>query len=183
MNLTDLIVGSTEELFSNFASLGATAGMPYTRRGTPDSEGVAGIVHFSGQATGYIAIFLPAELAELTTRRFLFLDDEDVDPGQRDDTTRELANILAGRIKEFFDPRGRQIKLSLPHICCGRDFISAELPEAEKWTIPFYTEDGEFLVEIQLRMLNKYGSQAAENHIGGVLEKRHDKSERFISTS
>lgn len=150
MNISETIIPATEELLSSFTALSASAGIPYHRDNIPDGEGVTGIVHLCGQSTGYVAIHLPQETATQVTKLFLFIDSEEIEAEQVSDAVRELANILAGQLKNSFDPQGSKIKLSLPMTCRGEDFIVANLPGAEKITIPFYTDDGDFFVEVQL---------------------------------
>lgn len=150
MNMTETIIPATEDLLSNLISLSASAGIPYHRTDIPEQEGVTGVVHLSGKSSGYVAIHLPVETAALVTKLFLFIETEEVESEQVRDAVGELANILAGQIKAFFDPQGSNIKLSLPMTCQGQDFIVANLPGAEKVTVPFYTDDGDFFVEVQM---------------------------------
>ena len=150
MNMVETIIPATEDLFSSFVSLNASAGTPFQRTNVPESDGHTGIVHFSGQTSGYVALCLPAETAALTTKLFLFLEAEDVEDEQIKDAVGELTNILAGQVKSLVDPQGSHVKLSLPLICPKQDFIAVDLPGTERVTVPFYTDDGDFFVEVQL---------------------------------
>ncbi|SHJ35592.1 Chemotaxis phosphatase CheX [Malonomonas rubra DSM 5091] len=148
--MVETLIPATEDLFSSFVSLSASAGTPFQRADVPEADGLAGIVHFSGQTSGYVALCLPAETAALTTKLFLFLEAEHVENEQIDDAVGELTNILAGQVKSLVDPQGSNVNLSLPMICSKQDFTAVDLPGTERVTIPFYTDDGDFFVEVQL---------------------------------
>lgn len=143
------IISATEDLFS-CVSMSASPGLPYLRTDEPANDSITGIIHLSGKAEGYAALHMSLETAKLIVRDFLFLEEEDIETEALVDAVCELVNILAGRIKAYIDPTGGHFKLSLPSICWGKQFAPTDLHDADKVTLPFYLDDGEFFVEIQL---------------------------------
>ena len=151
MDLTpSLIINSTEEVFSCIMLQSITPGPPYYRAETPAEDGMTGVIYFSGGTTGYTAIHTPMETAEMVARDFLFGEDLDITEEVIEDTMREVVNILAGRVKAYIDPPGSNVSLSLPELRRGNDFSPAPLPDAMRITVPFYLDDGQFWVEVQL---------------------------------
>lgn len=151
MELTpSIIIYSTEEVFASSVLLSITPGTPYYRTEAPAGESITGVINFSGSATGYAAIHLSKETADLVTQDFLFWEELEITAEVIQDTICEVANILAGRVKSYLDPPGSNLKLSLPELRQGNDFAPAALPDAKRITLPFYFDDGEFWVEVQL---------------------------------
>ncbi len=151
MELTPtIIICSTEEVFSSSMVLDITPGLPYSRTEPTEGDSITGVIYFSGSATGYTRIHMSKDIADLVTRDFLFGEDLEVTEEVVHDTLRELANILAGRVKAYIDPPGSNLYLSLPELSLGNDFLPSSLSDAKRITIPFYLDDGEFWVEVQL---------------------------------
>jgi chemotaxis protein CheX len=151
MELTPaIIINATEEVFSSFMLLSMTPGLPYYRTKALEGDCIAGSIYFSGCATGYAAIYLLKETAELVARDFLFEEDLEITAAVIDDIICELTNILAGRVKSYIDPPGSNLHLSLPELSRGSAFSPAPLPDGKKITVPFYLDDGQFWVEVQL---------------------------------
>lgn len=153
MELTpSIIINSTEEVFAGFLLQDFTPGPPYFRTKAPEGDSITGVIYFSGCATGYTAIHLSKEIADVFTRDFLLEEDLEITQEVIDDIIRELTNILAGRVKSYIDPLGSNLHISLPELSRGIDFLPASLPDAKKITIPFHLDDGEFRVEVQLAL-------------------------------
>jgi len=151
MELTPtLLISATEEVFSSSVIQRIEPGSPYFRTEVPEGESITGVIYFSGNATGYAAINMSKETADLVAHDFLFGVDLQVTEEVIEDILGELANILAGRVKSYIDPPGSNLHLSAPEINHGNDFLPASLPDAKKVTIPFYFDDGGFWVEVQL---------------------------------
>lgn len=150
MSLVDTMIEATQEVFTSMVSLSASAGVPFERTST-DADSLTGMVQFNGQWSGYTAINLPEATALLVTSSFLFMDADDITTEELKDSLGELANILAGSIKSFLDPGGSAIQLSVPMLLHGHEFTPERQPESSQVSIPFYLDDGEFLVEVQLR--------------------------------
>ena len=151
MDLIHTIVETTEQVFTDMVALSASAGTSFERKGLPPHESIAGVIHLSGKYTGYAAIHLPSTVAALVTSSMMYMELDKVTEENVSDSVGELANILAGNIKSALDSSGRAIRLSWPMLVHGQDFAADRLPGATPITVPFYLDDGEFLVEVQLK--------------------------------
>ncbi|MCF6178185.1 MAG: chemotaxis protein CheX [Geopsychrobacter sp.] len=150
MNLIQTIIDSTTEIFSNMVMLGITAGLPFERKDEPFNDWISGIIYLEGKHKGSLAIHLPCQTATLVTGSYLDLEIEEIDDDACD-AVGELANMLAGNLKSVLDPGGSDVQLSLPSLLFGEEYIVDRLPNTTKITVPFYLDDGDFLVELQLR--------------------------------
>jgi chemotaxis protein CheX len=151
MNLTPtIIIYSTEEVFSTSALLNISPGRPYYRKAKPESKSLTGVTRFSGKASGYAAIHMRNEVADIVTHDLLSGEDLVIDKAVVQDTVCELTNIFAGRIKSYLDPPGGSLQLSLPELHEGENFTPPTDPDAKKLTVPFHTDGGDFWVEVQL---------------------------------
>lgn len=113
------------------------------------TDSISGMVSFAGTRRGIVAIHAPTDVAMLITARFLGLS---VDTFNDDvtDAFGELANMLAGGIKMFLDESGSDITLSVPSYVYGADYHVECIAESDWVVIPFESDDGEFLVELQI---------------------------------
>ena len=83
------------------------------------------------------------------TGRFLGLEVDSVDEDVTD-AFGELANMLAGNIKMVLDESGKDITLSVPSYVFGADYHVECIADSNWVVIPFESDDGEFLVELQI---------------------------------
>lgn len=113
------------------------------------TDSVSGMVGLAGACRGMVAIHAPTEVAMAITERFLGLS---VDSFNDDvtDAFGELANMLAGGIKMVLDESGKDITLSVPSYVYGADYHVECIAESNWVVIPFESDDGEFLVELQV---------------------------------
>lgn len=140
---------STQEIFSSMIMLDVTPGEPYKRKNSMLTDSISGIIGLAGNMKGLLAIHLPTELALAVTTAFLGMEVDEVDEDVRD-AIGELANMLGGNLKAALDPKGSEIKLSMPSTVSGEEYSIDCLADAEEITVPFSLEGKTFLVELQI---------------------------------
>lgn len=150
MDLAQTIVDATQEIFSNMVMLGTTAGTPFERCAAPLIDSVSGTISLEGKVKGLLAIHLPRQAALVVAGSFLDLEIEEIDDDVCD-AVGELANMLAGNLKAALDPSGSAVQLSMPSFLSGEEYLVERLPNSGSITVPFYLDDGDFLVELQLQ--------------------------------
>lgn len=144
-----MTIEATQEVFETMIMLETTPLPPLPVQVSNFIDSVSGIVGLGGSSTGMVAIHAPTEVAMAITERFLGLEVEDCN----DDVTDafgELANMLAGNIKMELDESGGNISLSVPSYVFGADYHVDCITESDWVVIPFESDDGEFMVEIQI---------------------------------
>ena len=150
MGIEETIIDATKDIFSNMVMLGATPGTSFERADEPLIDSVSGMISLEGKYNGLLAIHLPTSSALEVGGSFIDLDLEEVDADVLD-AIGELANMLAGNIKATLDPAGSDIQLSIPSTLHGAEYMVEKIAGASSICIPFYLDNGDFLVELQLK--------------------------------
>lgn len=149
MELSEKIVASTKEIFSTMVMMEVSVSSKEVGEHRILSDSITGIIGLAGTHKGVLAIHMPNSVAMAITGSFLGMEvteiGEDVE-----DAIGELANILGGNVKSILSERGRDIELSMPSTISGKEYDFQPTKEAEQLVIPFDTEVGRFIVELQL---------------------------------
>jgi len=148
MDLQKNITDATTEIFETMIMMEITPGDPLKELVTTFHHTVSGMVGLAGTFKGLLAIHTPNDVAKAITSNFLGLDVEDIDDDVKD-AIGELANMLAGNIKQAIDTTGKDVTLSIPSAVHGEEYTLNCLANAEWMIMPFTTPSGEFLVELQ----------------------------------
>ena len=147
---SQIIIDSTQEIFSTMIMLEVTPGEAFNRGDQMLTNSISGLVGLAGSIKGMVAVHLPNPAAKAVTKAFLGIEVEKIDDDVRD-AIGELANMLAGSIKSALDPKGSDIKLSMPSAVYGEEYSVDCLAKAKRFTVPFGLGEDTFLVELQLR--------------------------------
>ncbi len=143
------IINSTQEIFSSMIMLDITPGEPFSREREILQDSISGIIGLAGTTKGLLAIHLPKPVALAVTTAFLGMDVEEIDEDVCD-AIGELANMLGGSLKSALDPKGSDIKLSMPSAIHGEEYSVDCLANTENVTVPFTLEGETFLIELQI---------------------------------
>ena len=149
MNHAQNIIESTQEIFSSMIMLDVTPGEPYKNKDSVQTDSISGIIGLAGNIKGLLAIHLPTKAALTITTAFLGMDVEEIDEDVRD-AIGELANMLGGSLKASLDPKGSEIKLSMPTSVTGNEYSIDTIADAEEITVPFDLDGITFTVELQI---------------------------------
>ena len=140
---------ATQEVFETMLMLEVTPQPLLPVQVSNFVDSVSGMVGLAGNCKGMMAIHAPEEVAMAITGRFLGLEVDSVDEDVTD-AFGELANMLAGNIKMVLDESGKDITLSVPSYVFGADYHVECIADSNWVVIPFESDDGEFLVELQI---------------------------------
>ena len=153
MEYSQIIIEATQEIFSSMIMLDVTPGEPFQRGKEMLKNSISGLIGLAGTTKGMLAIHLPNQTAIAITTAFLGMGVEEIDDDVRD-AVGELANMLAGNVKTALDPKGSDIKLSMPSAVYGEEYSVDCLANAQSITVPFALEGDTFFVELQVREEN-----------------------------
>ncbi|MCD6527299.1 MAG: chemotaxis protein CheX [Desulfuromonas sp.] len=149
MDLELMTTEATQEVFETMLMLEVTPQPLLPVQVSNFVDSVSGMVGLAGNCKGMMAIHAPEEVAMAITGRFLGLEVDSVDEDVTD-AFGELANMLAGNIKMVLDESGKDITLSVPSYVFGADYHVECIADSNWVVIPFESDDGEFLVELQI---------------------------------
>ena len=148
---TQKIIEATQEIFSSMIMLEVVPGEPFRRRDSTLTNSISGLVGLAGSTKGLLAIHLSKPAALAVTTAFLGMDVEEINEDVCD-AIGELANMLAGNMKTAIDPKGSEVKLSMPSAVHGEEYTVDCLADAESITVPFTFNGDDFMVEVQIRL-------------------------------
>ncbi len=141
------LMDATEKTFELMLSHGVRFYDPTPITKFPSNAGVSGIIGFSGDLVGAVAVSFPTETAQAVINKFcgmeVPLDSEDFT-----DAVGEIANMIAGATKaEFF---GKQVTISCPTVIVGEGHTIQRPSGAQCVCIPCESDLGRFIVEIAI---------------------------------
>lgn len=152
MNIENIIVESTREIFSSMIMMEVSpvGGSQTENGGRSLRSSISGIVGLTGKYSGVLAIHAPELVARAITGNFLGMEVDEINEDVQD-AIGELANMLAGNVKSYLSPGGKDIDLSIPSTVHGEEYSFLVEKGAEKMVMTFQASEHEFMVELQLR--------------------------------
>lgn len=149
MELREKIIESVKEIFTTMVMMDISDLDEKAELAATQKNSITGLIGMAGSVKGIIAIHLPNEVAFAITGSFLGMDvteiNEDVE-----DAIGEIANMIGGNVKAILSGNGSDIDLSLPSTISGSDYDLQTVKNAERTTVKFKSESGDFFVEMQL---------------------------------
>jgi chemotaxis protein CheX len=150
MDISEKIIASTVEIFTTMVMMDVTVGGPPLETSGTLTDTITGMIGLAGTHKGVLAIHIPNAVAIAITSSFLGMDVDDINDDVRD-AVGELANMLGGNVKTILSQNGRDIDLSLPSTIAGHEYGFKATTDVDLVILPFKTEQGSFLVELQLK--------------------------------
>lgn len=148
MHVSEMIIEATREVFSTMIGLEPAPGEPREERLRSFRESVSGMIGFSGDFRGMVAIHCPSAVALFITGQMLGMEPAEIDSDVRD-AVGEIANMVAGGLKIAFSSEGRHVDVSVPTTVAGAAYDLNCLAQAQCVIIPFSVDGGEILVEFK----------------------------------
>ena len=149
MDIREKIIESTSEIFSSMIMMEVSVLDQEIASHRVFSESISGVIGLAGVQKGVLAIHLPYKVAMAITGNFLGMEVTEIGPDV-EDAIGELANMLGGNIKTILSEKGRDIELSMPTTISGKEYDFQSTKNADQYIIPFTTDAGNFIVELQL---------------------------------
>jgi len=149
MDITEKIIESTMEIFSTMVMMDVAVAGPALKESGTLHDTITGMIGLAGTHKGVLAIHIPNPVAMAITSSFLGMEVDAINDDVRD-AVGELANMLGGNVKTILSQNGRDIELSLPSTIAGHEYGFQAATDVEMIILPFKTENGEFLIELQL---------------------------------
>jgi len=113
------------------------------------NPGVVAIVGYAGEHEGTVIFGCGKPLAASLAELMLMEEDLDPDGEEVDDAMGEIANMVAGQLKNLVCKTGNEVQLSIPVIIHDGDY-RLQVPDGyERWLLTAFHVDGEpFFVEL-----------------------------------
>jgi chemotaxis protein CheX len=116
------------------------------------NAGIAAIVGYAGEHEGTVVFICGRSVATQLAEAMLMEDGLDPDSEEVDDAMGEIANMIAGQLKNLICKGGNEVQLSIPVILREGDY-RLHVPEYyERWRLTAIHTNGEpFYVEMVSR--------------------------------
>ncbi|MCD6526668.1 MAG: chemotaxis protein CheX [Desulfuromonas sp.] len=150
LDLQQQIIDSTQAVFDTMLMMPLTPGICLSEKVYSFKNSISAMLGFAGDVQGMLTIHCPEEIAFAITSALLGIDVYEVDADVKD-TIGEIANMILGGIKDGFTELGTQVNLAIPTVLAGRSYRVSGMDDAAWTTVPFYLDEGEFLVELKLK--------------------------------
>ena len=145
-------IRSIENLFTTMVGLDVQFGKPCLSTDRRDRPDVSGVIGFSGDAVGSVALCFSKAVARRMASAFSGLGQQAENPDFAD-AIGELANIVAGGAKAEFEDLN--IEVSLPLVVIGDDHEVCPLIAYPRLVVPCVTALGPFTVSVSMQLKKK----------------------------
>jgi chemotaxis protein CheX len=142
-------VDATQEIFDSMIMIPVQAQPPLQEKVTYFDQTVSSVVGLAGDFQGLVGVHAGEAVALGIAGAFLESEFDEVNEEVKD-ALCELANMLAGAIKTSLTQKEYNVQISIPSVIHG-DYSMIIYSQAEWIMLPFETDSGRFLVEVQLK--------------------------------
>lgn len=148
MDVGQAIIDGTKEVFSTMLMVELETGKPIEGKGGDVDSNLTSMLGLGKDIQGMLAVHCPAVVAKDITGTFLGMEVEELDDDVKD-AIGEIANMVAGGLKIFFQENGKDIELAIPTTVVGNSFRTAGMSKATRVAVPFSMNGTTFLVELK----------------------------------
>lgn len=153
MEFAKKIVETTDEIFSTMVFMEISALPPLQEGQDKQAIGdhISAMIGISGDLTAMISIHCPEEVGLAISGAMLGMEFTEVDADVKD-TMGEIANMLAGGLKEKFAKENMMLQLAIPTAITGKSYTVATPKSSKRIIVPFKVESGQFFIEIKYKL-------------------------------
>jgi len=149
--MAEYIISATSEVFCTMVTMEPVPDYPLKAPVNHFHNCVSGIVGFAGSYSGSLAVHCPLPLALSITGHMLGIESPEVGE-ELEDAIGEIANMLAGNVKQLCSKGGLDVKLSIPTIITGDDYVVSSLSNVDSLIVPFTVDRQVLLVGVTLQL-------------------------------
>lgn len=148
MNLEQFITAATLDVFASMVFIEITP-----ERGTEEitcliQSDLSSIIGLAGDLKGILSVQCPAEVAMGVTGAMLGLEITELGEDVKD-AIGEIANMIAGGLKESLAAAGKKIELAIPTTAIGKSIRTGGLSGSQRMLVSFASSLGHFGVELR----------------------------------
>ncbi len=148
MNVGQAIIDGTEEVFSTMLMVELETGEIIDGPGGDIDSNLTSMLGLGKDIKGMLAVHCPETVAKDITGTFLGMEVTELDDDVKD-ALGEIANMVAGSLKIFFQEYDIAIELAIPTTVIGKSFKTAGMSGANRTAVPFTMNGTTFLIELK----------------------------------
>jgi chemotaxis protein CheX len=147
LDLENVLIDTTLEVFASMIFIEITPEVSSEENAAIEYN-LSSLIGLAGDFKGILAIQCPAEVAMGITGAMLGMEVTELD-GDVKDAIGEIANMVAGGLKEALIGAGTKTELAIPTTVIGTSIRTSGLSGASRVMIPFTSPLGRFGVELR----------------------------------
>ena len=142
-------INATINILETMAFVKSEAGKPYLKKDTVAQGDVSGIVGFTGEKNGTIAVTFD-EPCILKIVSNMFGEEMTEINNEISDAVGELTNMVSGQARKELAEIGKVFQGAIPTVITGKSHKLEAMTKGPKIAIPFKTDFGSFTIEVYL---------------------------------
>lgn len=151
MEFAKKIVETTEEIFSTMVFMDISAEEPLLQGKQVIGCHLSSMIGLSGGFSAMLSIHCPEEIGLKIAGAMLGMEITDIDADVKD-ALGEIANMVAGGLKERFMAENIDLVLAIPTTVSGKSYTISSSTKSNRVIIPFSIEAGQFFIEIKYHL-------------------------------
>lgn len=151
MDFAKIITETTEEIFNCMIFIDITASPPLTAGEQAIGCQVSAMIGLTGGLSAMLGIHCPGAVGLAVAGAMLGMQLEEVDADVKD-ALGEIANMLAGGIKERLSTENIDLELAIPTAVAGKSYVISAPIGSQRVVVPFTISQGQFFVEIKYQL-------------------------------
>lgn len=151
MEFAKKIVETTEEIFNTMIFLEVSADAPLEQGKQAIGCHVSAMIGLTGGFSAMLGIHCPEAVGLAISGAMLGMEIEEIDADVKD-ALGEIANMLAGGLKERFSAEDISLDLAIPTAITGKSYTIASSTKSNRVIIPFSIEQGQFFIEMKYNL-------------------------------
>jgi chemotaxis protein CheX len=148
MDFAQILRSATVEIFSTMIFLDLSSGEPIVEGKQELGCHVSAMIGLSGDFNALLGIHCPAKVGMAIGGAMLGVELEELDDDTRD-ALGEIANMLAGGLKEAFASQNINLLLAIPTTISGNSYKISAPTGSNRVLIPFDIEAGRFYIDLK----------------------------------
>lgn len=149
VNMVNPFINATLNVLETMAFVKSQAEKPYLKKDNVAQGDVSGVVGFTGDANGTLAITFD-ELCILKIVSNMFGEEMTEVNDEIADAVGELTNMISGQARQELEGIGKTYHGAIPSVVTGKSHKLESMTKGPKVAIPFKTDAGSFTVEVCL---------------------------------
>ncbi|MBL7179757.1 MAG: chemotaxis protein CheX [Pseudomonadota bacterium] len=147
--LINPFINATLNVLETMAFTKSEAGKPYLKKDDVAQGDVSGIIGFTGEKNGTIAVtFDEACILKIVSN--MFGEKMTKINNEIADAVGEITNMISGQARKELEEIGKKFIGAIPTVITGKNHKVNTMTKGPKIAIPFKTEAGNFIIEVCL---------------------------------
>ena len=151
MEFAKKIVETTEEIVNTMIFLEVSADVPLEQGKQALGCHVSAMIGLTGGFSAMLGIHCPEAVGLAISGAMLGTEIEEIDADVKD-ALGEIANMLAGGLKERFAAEDFNLELAIPTAISGKSYTISSSTKSNRVIIPFNIEQGQFFIEMKYNL-------------------------------